>query len=88
MPWTKQVRDQRPMAVEHKYGGLPCASEPVPFLFLSSHHVSLSISSMHLQFLVCFIFQEKGISEAESWKDAVSSQLNEIARENSMLRLV
>ncbi|KAH1157085.1 hypothetical protein GYH30_029733 [Glycine max] len=29
---------------------------------------------------------EKGISEAESWKDAVSSQLNEIARENSMLR--
>ncbi|KAJ1386094.1 SUN domain [Sesbania bispinosa] len=30
---------------------------------------------------------EKGISEAESWKDAVSSQLNELARENSMLRL-
>ncbi|KAG5070288.1 hypothetical protein JHK85_002665 [Glycine max] len=29
---------------------------------------------------------EKGISEVESWKDAVSSQLNEIARENSMLR--
>ncbi|KAJ1391280.1 SUN domain [Sesbania bispinosa] len=31
--------------------------------------------------------EEKGISEAESWKDAVSSQLNELARENSMLRL-
>ncbi|WVZ12944.1 hypothetical protein V8G54_017474 [Vigna mungo] len=30
---------------------------------------------------------EKGISEVESWKDAVSSQLNELARENSMLRL-
>ncbi|CAJ1927160.1 unnamed protein product [Sphenostylis stenocarpa] len=29
---------------------------------------------------------EKGISEIESWKDAVSSQLNELARENSMLR--
>ncbi|KAL2347950.1 hypothetical protein Fmac_001950 [Flemingia macrophylla] len=29
---------------------------------------------------------EKGISEVESWKDAVSSQLNELARENSMLR--
>ncbi|ESW30584.1 hypothetical protein PHAVU_002G165300 [Phaseolus vulgaris] len=29
---------------------------------------------------------EKGISEVDSWKDAVSSQLNELARENSMLR--
>ncbi|RDY05815.1 SUN domain-containing protein 5, partial [Mucuna pruriens] len=29
---------------------------------------------------------EKGISEVESWKNAVSSQLNELARENSMLR--
>ncbi|KAG2375585.1 SUN domain-containing protein [Vigna angularis] len=34
-----------------------------------------------------FFNQEKGISEVESWKDAVSSQLNELARENSMLRL-
>ncbi|XP_029129704.1 SUN domain-containing protein 5 isoform X2 [Cajanus cajan] len=29
---------------------------------------------------------EKGISEVESWKEAISSQLNELARENSMLR--
>jgi len=45
-------------------------------------HSSLNFSS-------CLFFnQEKGISEVESWKDAVSSQLNELARENSMLRLV
>ncbi|XP_045816424.1 SUN domain-containing protein 5 [Trifolium pratense] len=30
---------------------------------------------------------EKGISEVESWKDVILSQLNEVARENSMLRL-
>ncbi|XP_061374145.1 SUN domain-containing protein 5 [Gastrolobium bilobum] len=30
---------------------------------------------------------QKGISEVETWKDAVSSQLNELARENSLLRL-
>ncbi|CAK8539294.1 unnamed protein product [Lathyrus sativus] len=30
---------------------------------------------------------EKGISEVKSWKDDVSSQLNDLARENSMLRL-
>ncbi|KAK2425868.1 Galactose-binding protein [Trifolium repens] len=30
---------------------------------------------------------EKGISDVESWKDVISSQLNELARENSMLRL-
>ncbi|XP_027362564.1 SUN domain-containing protein 5 [Abrus precatorius] len=29
---------------------------------------------------------EKEMSEVESWKDAVSSQLNELAKENSMLR--
>ncbi|PNX82471.1 galactose-binding protein, partial [Trifolium pratense] len=29
---------------------------------------------------------EKGISEVESWKDVILSQLNEVARENSMLR--
>jgi len=64
---------------------------PMPqCLFLSSFCllISLSISYVHLQFLVCFFFQEKGISEVESWKDAVSSQLDELARENSMLRLV
>ncbi|CAL5187433.1 unnamed protein product [Lathyrus oleraceus] len=30
---------------------------------------------------------EKGISEVKSWKDDLSSQLNDLARENSMLRL-
>ncbi|CAI8589325.1 unnamed protein product [Vicia faba] len=30
---------------------------------------------------------EKGISEVKSWKDDVSSQLNDLARENNMLRL-
>lgn len=58
----------------------------ISFLFLSSHHDSLSISPMHLQFMVSFIIQEKEISEVESWKDAVASQLNELARENSLLR--
>lgn len=33
-----------------------------------------------------FLLQEKGITDLESWKTAVSSQVQELARENDMLR--
>lgn len=64
---------------------VPCSCSFLLFVFTSCFSPIFWYAFTNL--FVSFLLQEKGISEVESWKDAVSSQLNELTRETSMLRL-
>ncbi|KAL4314709.1 hypothetical protein AHAS_Ahas15G0112200 [Arachis hypogaea] len=59
---------------------------PFAISFRISFPLIIVILSECASYLVSFLSQEKEISEVESWKDAVSSQLDELARQNLLLR--